>query len=248
MIDRGRGPIRIGVVDSGWTRGSQDERVHRGIGFASRTKRYDIAVDSDDDDLVGHGTICTRVILALAPNVQVIPLRVFDRSLETSTRILCAALEWAVSARFDLLNLSLSTTTDGARDPLYRLCERLDQQGTIIVAAARNKYHDGYPATFDNVLGVSTESAARQGQLAFEPTGSTDYAISRATPNPAASGRGNASISDSSLAAAYVAGLAASTLETRGRMSRFALRALLDGQLGVTRCSVDTDPAELRHP
>jgi hypothetical protein len=205
------------------------------VGFAARKRRYEVAIDSDDDDLVGHGTICTRVILALAPTAEVVPLRVFDHSLQTSARILCAALEWAAGARFDVLNLSLSTKTDGARDPLYRLCALLDQQGTIVVAAARNKYHDGYPAVFDNVLGISTESAARQGPLVFEPQGPTDYAISRATRNPVGPRHGSATINDSSLAAAYVTGIVAATLEDRGRMSRCSIRNLLDDEFRISR-------------
>ncbi len=108
-------------------------------------------------DLIGHGTNCAAIILALAPKVIVTPLRVFNARLETSPEVLCAAMTWATLNRFDVLSLSLSTDREDVRDELYWLCEKLRTQGTIVVAAARNADGGGYPAVFDNVIGVRSE-------------------------------------------------------------------------------------------
>jgi hypothetical protein len=94
-------------------------------------------------------------LLSVAPNVSVTPLRVFDTTLETSPSVLAAALFWARARCFDILSLSLSTGRNDCRDYLYWACSHLQRAGTIIVAASRNGIGGGYPAQFDNVLGVS---------------------------------------------------------------------------------------------
>jgi len=155
-------PIRVGVIDSGWGGGAQP-RVQRGRAFFSHRFPLIPADSSDVHDVNGHGTAVIRLILAIAPTIAVIPLRVFRDRLDTSPEVLFAALDWAKKQRLDLLNLSLSTAREDARDVLCAHCEQLRRTGTLVIAAASNLTRTGYPAILETVFGVGVREADETG-------------------------------------------------------------------------------------
>ena len=147
--------IRVAVLDSGWDRSISDPRVLPGMGFVDPDDDFALARNDDDQDVLGHGTACADVILDVAPDARVIPVKVFGNKLETSPGTLEAALHWAIDAGVQVINVSLGTRLEGTLHPLYRACERARQAGIIVVAAGHNANDWSYPAIFENVIGVS---------------------------------------------------------------------------------------------
>jgi subtilisin family serine protease len=148
---RGRG-IRVAVVDSGWS----GRLIH---------PRVMPAADQGDgamDDRVGHGTHCALRVLQVAPESEVLPVRVFDDRLETSVERLCQGIDEAVRWGAQVVNLSLATRIPEALQPLYALCEEARRAGVIVVAAAHNGGGQAYPAYLEPVLSVA---AGRQRDL-----------------------------------------------------------------------------------
>ncbi len=150
----GRG-IRVAVIDSGWDRGIRDPRVLAGVSFVDPDDDLAQGFTDDDHDRVGHGTACIHQILRIAPDAQVIPIRVFGRQLETSPGTLQAGIVYAIERGANVVNLSLGTTLEGTLHPLYAACEKARRQGIIVVAAGHNSRSWSYPAIFENVIGVS---------------------------------------------------------------------------------------------
>ncbi len=150
----GRG-IRVAVVDSGWDRTIADERVLPGVGFVDPEDDFATARNDDDQDVLGHGTACADVILGVAPDARIVPVKVFGKVLETSPGTLRAALLWAQEAGVQVINVSLGTRLEGQLHPLYHACEMARRAGIIIVAAGHNANDWSYPAIFENVIGVS---------------------------------------------------------------------------------------------
>jgi subtilisin family serine protease len=150
----GRG-IRVAVVDSGWDRTIADDRVLPGVGFVDPEDDFATARNDDDQDVLGHGTACAGVILGVAPDARIIPVKVFGKVLETSPGTLRAALLWAQEAGVQVINVSLGTRLEGQLHPLYHACEMARRAGIIIVAAGHNANDWSYPAIFENVIGVS---------------------------------------------------------------------------------------------
>ena len=150
----GRG-VRVAVVDSGWDRALHDPRVLPGVGFVDPADDFAMARNDDDQDVLGHGTACADVILGVAPEARIVPVKVFGRVLETSPGTLHAALVWAIEAGVQVINVSLGTRLEGTLHPLYAACERARQAGIIVVAAGHNANDWSYPAIFENVIGVS---------------------------------------------------------------------------------------------
>ncbi len=146
--------IRIGVVDSGRDPEWEEPRIRKGIGLVDPHREFAVARSPDDRDRIGHGTACADVILELAPEVEIYPIRVFDVRLETSVELSSAALEWAVEHRMHVVNLSLGTLIESSLRPFYRACELTRQAGVVIVAAVNLATGWSYPAVFENAIGV----------------------------------------------------------------------------------------------
>lgn len=164
----GRG-IRVGVIDSGWDRTLEEPRVVRGPGFVDPDDDFALGRNDDDHDRLGHGTACADLILRIAPEAEVVPLRVFGNQLETSPHILHAALTWAFEQELNVVNVSLGTMLPGTLHPLYAICEKARRAGIIIVAAGHNANTWSYPAIFENVVGVSAGRFGNPFHFRFHP-------------------------------------------------------------------------------
>ena len=113
----GRG-IKVAVVDSGIVPDHPKVGpVAGGVGLAmgpDGTIRY----GDDHADCAGHGTACAGIIRRKASEAELYSVRIFDESLQADSRLLIAAIEWALDQGMDLINLSLGTTEVTYRDAL----------------------------------------------------------------------------------------------------------------------------------
>ncbi|MYD71570.1 MAG: S8 family serine peptidase [Acidobacteria bacterium] len=151
----------VGVIDSGIHAGHPHiGAVSTGAGF-----KRDGTVHDDVVDRLGHGTAVAAAIQDLAPGVQVCPLRVFDRALDTSVEALVAAIERAAGLGLPLVNLSLGTTAPSHADVLTAAIGRAYAGGTVLVAAGSDRNVDWLPGTLDleGVLRVELDWSRPRG-------------------------------------------------------------------------------------
>lgn len=151
----GRG-IKVAVVDSGIVPDHPKiGPVAGGVGLAmgpDGTIRY----GDDHADCAGHGTACAGIIRRKASEAELYSVRIFDESLQADSRLLIAAIEWALEERMDLINLSLGTTEVTYRDALERICQQTADQGVLLVAAEHEEGRESYPAHLPQVIGVGS--------------------------------------------------------------------------------------------
>ncbi|MDB4917054.1 MAG: peptidase and in kexin sedolisin [Gemmatimonadetes bacterium] len=145
----------VGVIDSGWDRAVDDERVIPGIGMEWTRANARLTIGRDDRDRAGHGTACGDVILRVAPEARIMPIRVFGNRMETTPELLIAAIRWAADVGLRLVNISAGTFRADCRDELYAACAEAATGGVTIVAAAVYNFGWCHPASFDCVVGVS---------------------------------------------------------------------------------------------
>jgi len=150
---RGRGVV-VAVIDSGWNRNLRDTRVKSGVGISRGNNAASVVSPNEDADQHGHGTACGIVILRIAPAATIVPVRVFDKMLETSATVIEAAIEWSLAQGIRVLNLSLGTADKRTVPRLYKACHKAAQRGAILVCASAPG-RVSYPAAFDNVISVS---------------------------------------------------------------------------------------------
>ncbi|MEQ1704316.1 MAG: S8 family serine peptidase, partial [Ilumatobacteraceae bacterium] len=107
----GRG-VKVGVLDSGVEDGHPlVGRVDRAIAVERDTDAENGIrfIEAPHDDLYGHGTACAGVIRALAPEVEIVSVRVLSVNLKGSAFVFAHGLEWCIDNGLHVLNLSLST-------------------------------------------------------------------------------------------------------------------------------------------
>ena len=138
-----RSTLVVGVIDSGI------HADHPHIGAVAAGAAFDPCgrASSDCIDRLGHGTAVAAAIQDLAPGVQVCPLKVFDRRLDTPVETLVAAIDWAADHALPLANLSLGTADRLHAAALAEAVGRAHAAGTVIVAAGSDAGIDWLPGS-----------------------------------------------------------------------------------------------------
>ncbi len=126
----GRG-VRVAVIDSGV------HPAHPHVGAVEPGVRIgaDGGVLTDTVDRLGHGTAVAGAIRDHAADVSLVPVKVFDRELRATAEALEAAIDWAVAAGVDVINLSLGTANPAHEARLRAAVERAAAAGVLLVAA-----------------------------------------------------------------------------------------------------------------
>ncbi|MFL5299158.1 MAG: S8 family peptidase [Anaeromyxobacteraceae bacterium] len=230
----GRG-IRVAVIDTGVSR-SHPALRGRLAGSRSFVDGGDASFDEDR-----HGTAIAGVIAAagnarvggIAPGAEVLALKACwyapggDGTARCSSWTLAKALDFAIGAGAQVLNLSLSGPPDAL---LARLLARAHERGVLAVAAAAEEGDaPGFPASLPTVLAVlatDDRGAVRLPAWAATTPALAAPGVDILTTVP---GGGWDFLSGSSLAAAHVSGVVALLLEERPRLGADEALALLRG-------------------
>lgn len=173
--------------------------------------------DSDPDDENGHGCMVTGVIAAnmndgygvagVAPNAQILPLRVLDEEGGGLYSDIAAAIIYATDQGVSVINLSL-----GGASPSSTLKYAIDyavDRGVTLVAASGNEGIQGvlYPAAYSEVIAVgSVDDDLEMSDFTNYGPELNTLAPGRSIYTTAISGGYNVA-SGTSLAAPYVTGM-----------------------------------------
>jgi hypothetical protein len=89
-----------------------------------------------------------------APDAVLVPVRVLDRTLATTARVLARAVAWAIDDGAQLVNLSFGTT-NADHVPLFEeALAHAASRGVLVVAAARQDAVRWYPGSLAGAVGV----------------------------------------------------------------------------------------------
>lgn len=150
--------------------------------------------DADPMDLNGHGTHVAGIIassnagyLGVAPDVQIVALRVLDANGFGTYGSVLAALQWVERnrAQYNIVavNMSLGSGNHVANpyDFLESTLVSLKNAGVTVVAASGNSFYSnnsrqglGYPAISPNVISVGAVWSANFGSVAWA-SGARDF-------------------------------------------------------------------------
>ena len=195
--------ILVAVIDSGWNRDLPDERILPGVGLVDPADELSLLRSNDDHDTNGHGTLCSKLILQVAPDVRILPIRVFGRRVEGSLDQIREALILAAGFGPSIVSMSLATLLPQALLALYPACRSLANTGALVVASAFRNRPLGFPALFSNVIGY--ESVPLPGPFDF--TYRPGSMIECGAYGRLESTLGEATFESSSAAAARLAGI-----------------------------------------
>lgn len=208
--------VRIAVVDSGIA------RQHPHVG--SVESGVSLLGDDPDDwtDRIGHGTAVAAAIREKAPHAELLAVRVLDRTLATSARILARAIQWAIDADVHIVNLSLGTT-NVAHIPLFEDTLRLaNERGVLVVSAARHMDTPWYPGAMADAVGVLADVDVPRHGMRVRTEGEAAMFEASPYPRPIDGVPLDRNLSGVSFAVANVTGLLALSLEAGAPRLPFA--------------------------
>ncbi|MCA1320475.1 S8 family serine peptidase [Bacillus tianshenii] len=147
--------VKVGVLDSGISP-HPDLSIRTGISFVSYTQ-------STIDDF-GHGTHVAGIIasnnktniVGVAPEAALYPIKVLDQHGIGTLNDVLKGIDWAISNKLDILNLSFGTEVYS--ETLKNILDRAYAQNMLIVASTGNEGNNldvFYPAKFSTVIAVS---------------------------------------------------------------------------------------------
>src|SRR5262249_42306711 len=122
--------------------------------------------DDPDDRCNGHGTHVAGIVGAsgavtgVAPGVTFGAYRVFGCTGSTSDDLLLAAMERALAAGMQVVNMSIGSPFQWPQSPVAAASDRLVNRGVVVVAAIGNSgaeglYAAGAPGVGQKVIGVA---------------------------------------------------------------------------------------------
>ncbi len=149
--------VTVCVVDSGIESG------HPLVGDVARA--VTLTVTEDDQaivtadsagDVCGHGSACAGIIRSIAPDCDLVSVRVLGEGFVGSGPVLVAGLRWAIEQGYQVINMSLSTTKRRFVGELHELADLAYFKRSIIVASAHNMPVRSYPWRFSSVVSVAS--------------------------------------------------------------------------------------------
>lgn len=215
--------------------------------------------DGTPDEMVGHGTHVAGIVLLVAPDARIMPLRVLDSDGHGDFFRVAAAIDYAVDHGAQVINLSLGAADES--DAIEDAVRRASKRGVMVVAAAGNLNTNArqYPAGANCALPV-TSVGANDVKSAFSNYGSwIDVSAPGETIYSAFPPSGYASWSGTSMATPFVAGQAALIRARAPGANPRSIATLIgttarpidganpsfDGELGAGRIDVGASLSEL---
>jgi len=167
---RGDAGVLVAVLDTGVDAGhpSLAGRVVPGIDLVDDDPFPDDLPNGLDDDgdglvdeAVGHGTFIAGLVLSVAPDAVILPIRVLDSDGAGTAIDVARGIEEARRRGARIVNMSFGMTVEA--DVIGDLVDELaDDAGIVFVASAGNETSDRprFPADEDEVLAVAATDPA----------------------------------------------------------------------------------------
>lgn len=112
-----------------------------------------------EGDLESHGTLCAALLMEFLEKNHAADCRIFSVSILNRNRgqelgEFCAALEWCVAKKMDVVLMSIGVKIPAYAKRLLPFLDRAKNQGTILLAAASNSFEITYPACYKDAIGI----------------------------------------------------------------------------------------------
>jgi thermitase len=217
QLSRGAGTI-VAVIDSGvqLDHPALAQRLAAGYDFLDGDlvpSDEENGLDDDGNGLVdegfGHGTHVAGIVALVAPEAQIMPLRVLDSDGTGDAFAVTAAVIYATEHGADVINLSLGS--EERSKVLRNAIRSATLSGAMVVAAAGNNgtSQDQYPAAAQCAIAVTSVGATGLRSTFASYGDWVDYAAPGEAIFSASPPNGYAYWSGTSMASPFVAGQAA---------------------------------------
>ncbi|HEY7847862.1 MAG TPA: S8 family serine peptidase [Candidatus Limnocylindria bacterium] len=220
--------VRVGIVDSGLE--ASHPRLNGRVAQSVAVQLVDgepEVVPDEAVDLYGHATACGGIILGMAPEVELVSIRVLGADLRGKGTAFAAGLEWAIEQGIDVLNLSLSSKSEALFPVFHDLVDKAYFRGIPLVSAANNVPAASYPSLFSTVVSVAAHGEADPWRLYYNPSPPVEFGAWGVEVPIAWKDGGTTVATGNSFAAPHVTGMVALILAKHRGLTPFEVKAVL---------------------
>ena len=228
LESRGAG-VTVAIVDSG-VEGSHPAVGGRLVKSVRVEMEGDEAIVVDDDpiDVVGHGTACAGIIHALAPEADIVSVRVLGSNNRTKGIAFAYGLDWVIQEGIEIANLSLSSRSEDLYGSFHDLVDQAYFANTLLVCAASNYPGElSYPSTFSSVISVAAHDIPDALAWFYNPRPPVEFGAWGVDVPIAWRGGATIGATGNSFATPHIAGLAARIRSTFPAAAPFEVKSLL---------------------
>ncbi len=219
----------MAIIDSGV------ERDHPAIGgMLRRSVRVELSEgeavvveDPDAIDVVGHGTACAGIIHSIAPDAELLSVRVLGPDNRGKGAVFAAGLEWAIDQGASVANLSLSSKSDAMFGTFHELADAAYFENVLLVCAANNAPGPSYPSLFAAVLSVAAHDLPDAWAFFYNPEPPVEFGARGVDVDVAWRDGSRIIATGNSFAAPHMAGIAAVVRQKHPEASPFEIKAIL---------------------
>ena len=220
--------VRVCIVDSGVDGSHPRVGAIQGAVAITADAGGELVIAPDEEgDAFGHGTACASIVRGLAPDCEIHSVRVLGGELTGSGPALLSGLQWAIDQRFDVINLSLSTTKSRFAPELRELADQAYFGGCLLVACAHNLPVPSFPWRFSSVLSVGSHAGHDLFEYHVNPSPPVEFAAPGVDVELAWLGGATIRATGNSFAAPYMSGLAALVLSKHEGLRPFEVKTVL---------------------
>jgi subtilisin len=223
----GRG-VAVCIIDSGIEaeHPALAGRVRERVAVELRGGEPDVVAD-DAGDLFGHGTACGGLIVGLAPEVEIISVRVLGSDLKGRGAAFLAGLDWAIERGVDVINLSLSSRSEALYADFHEVVDRAYFAGITLVSAANNAPGPSYPSLFSSVISVAAHAEPDPWRWYYNPHPPVEFGAWGVDVPIAWKDGGSTVATGNSFAAPHISALAALLRSRHRGLAPFEIKAAL---------------------
>jgi subtilisin len=220
--------VRVCVLDSGIEHGHPlVGRIDRSVAIVREDGDIVVREDDAEGDLCGHGTACAGIIRMLAPECELVSVRVLGAGYTGSAKVMLRGLEWAIEQGFDVVNMSLSTTKRDYVDRLHELADTAYFKRTMLVASAHNMPVESFPWRFASVISVGSHEESDPFTFYSNPAPPVEFFARGLEIDVAWLGGGTLRSTGNSFATPHISGICALILGKHPELTPYQLKSVL---------------------
>lgn len=221
--------VRVAIIDSG-VEGSHPKvrgRLVESVAVQLSADGDPEVVPDEPQDLFGHGTACAGIILGLAPDAEIVSVRVLGADLKGKGAAFARGLEWAIERGVQIANLSLSSKSEAMYPVFHELADDAYFHNVALVSAANNVPVQSYPSLFSSVLSVAAHGEPDPWRFYYNPRPPVEFGAWGVDVPIAWKNGTETAATGNSFAAPHIAGLVALILSKHPGLTPFEVKAIL---------------------
>jgi subtilisin family serine protease len=217
--------VTVAVLDTGINAAHPDlkDKVieeYRVASLGEPPKEHDLSHGTNVAGIICAFPATEKGVLGVAPNARILSVDITDdEEGVVETRALLEGIEYAISKKANILNISLGLSEDNAE--IKKVIEKARAAGMIVVAAAGNRMKEDvlYPAKYEGVLCAGAKG--KKGDLISpgKEVYNTIYLPGEYIVTADPSDRQYASVNGTSAAAPMLSGIVALILQKKPEAS-----------------------------